>query len=52
MSVKSGWPAERPSIKAQYDSVCPECSDDILEGDTIHYSEYHDAYVCDQCEGV
>jgi hypothetical protein len=46
-----GWPAaSRPKkITAQFDSVCPECEEEIVEGDTIWWSEYHDMYVCDLC---
>lgn len=48
-----GWhdPGRPKKITAQYDSVCPECGDDIVEGDTIYWSEYHDKYVCEPCRG-
>lgn len=52
MSVRGpGWPtSNRPKkISAQYDSVCPECREEIIEGDTIWWSEEFDMYVCDLC---
>jgi predicted RNA-binding Zn-ribbon protein involved in translation (DUF1610 family) len=45
----SGWHKGRPPAKAQFDSTCPECGELIEIGDTIHWDEYHDAYVCDLC---
>lgn len=46
-----GWRSSgRPQkITAQFDSMCPECEEEIAEGDTIWWSEYHDMYVCDLC---
>jgi hypothetical protein len=46
--VKGGWPTrDRPSkMKAQFESICPECGDEIEEDQTIWWSEHHDAWVC------
>jgi hypothetical protein len=53
MSVRGrGWPEKQPkSTTAQYDGICPECGDQIDEGDQIHHSEYHDGWVCHACRG-
>lgn len=52
MSVKGpGWPDTRPTkIVAQFDSVCPECGEDIYEGDDIYWSAWHDKYICRPCK--
>lgn len=55
MAVRGpGWPGSytpgRPKkITAQFDSLCPECGEEIIEGDTIWWDSYHDGYVCDLC---
>lgn len=52
MSVKGpGWPDTRPTkIVAQFDSRCPECGEDIYEGDEIYWSSWHDMYICRPCK--
>jgi hypothetical protein len=46
----AGWPTKdrnRPrKIVAEFESYCPECSDEISIGQTIYWSEYHEQYVC------
>lgn len=44
-----GWP-KRPPISATFESRCPECHEEILVGDEIYYSEWHDAYICKLCK--
>lgn len=36
-------------IVAQFDSTCPRCEDDIVEGMTIIHSEAFDAFVHPNC---
>lgn len=35
-------------MKAKFDSVCPGCGDDILEGDEI-MRDYSGQWVCERC---
>jgi len=46
-----GWGKQEREVYAQYDGLCPECGSEIEEGDRIHYSEYHDGWVCHPCRG-
>jgi len=46
-----GWPDTRPAkITATFDSLCPECHEDIYTGDEIWWSEWHDMYICRPCK--
>lgn len=44
-----GWPKKKaPEAVASFDGHCPECSDDIEEGDTIVKDEF-DNWICEHC---
>jgi hypothetical protein len=46
----AGWPMSadrRPKkIVAEFESYCPDCGEEIGPGQTIYWSDHHDAYVC------
>lgn len=50
-----GWghmaPKPPDSITAQFDSVCPGCHGEIVEGDEIYMDSALDAWVCWYCGG-
>lgn len=47
MVLKRGWQhSTPPKVQAKYESLCPECWEEIEEGQTIYWSEHHGAYVC------
>lgn len=46
-----GWGTQEPtSMEASFDSRCPNCDEEIYEGDFIFKDEAIDMWVCESCK--